>query len=117
MRWILMVLLGLVALSGAQAGECLSVSDNALEELRTEYGMTTVEWSAMVSNSCDASYDGTLTVQLVDSEGGVLHESLEVIILKQNASEQASRRITLPEENYRALDDIKVEIRERKRPS
>ena len=116
MRWIVIFLLSLVAL-GARAEKCLSVSDNALEEIRTEYGMTTVEWSAVVRNSCDASYDGTLTVRLLDDAGEVLHEALEIIILEHNATEQASKRITLPEDNYRALDNIRVEIRERERPS
>lgn len=115
MRWLL-VLAGSFWAVSAPAAECLTVSDNNLEEIRNEYGMATVEWSAEVSNSCDASYDGTLTVQLLDSDGEALHEALEIIILQNNASERTTKRITLPVESYEAVADISVDIRERERP-
>lgn len=115
MRWLL-VLAGSFWAASAPAAECLTVSENNLEEIRNEYGMATVEWSAEVSNSCDASYDGTLTVQLLDSDGEALHEALEIIILQNNASERTTKRITLPVESYKAVADISVDIRERERP-
>lgn len=116
LRSLVLLATGLGAAS-APAAECITVSDNNIEEIRADYGMTTVEWSAEVRNQCDAAYDGTLTVRLLDSDGAVLHEALEIIILQNNASKRASKRITLPSENYKALNDIDVDIRERERPS
>lgn len=116
MRWIILLILGLVATTGARAGECISVSDNKLDEIRTEYGMTTVEWSAEARNHCDAAYDGTLTINFLDTDGTVLHEVLEIIILQNNATEQTSKRVTLPADSYKAVDDVQVDVRERERP-
>ncbi len=115
-RFIMILIASLGTAVSVPAAECLDVSDNQVEEMRTEYGMSTIEWSAEVRNECDVEYDGTLTVRLLDSEGEVLHEALEIIILQNNSTKSASKRITLPAENYEALDEISVGIRERERP-
>lgn len=115
MRW-LVALIASLWLVTAPAAECLEVRNSQVEEIRTDYEMTTVEWTADVRNTCEASYDGTFTVKLLDKQGSVLHETLEVMILQKNASKPASKRITLPAESYKALDSIQVDIRERERP-
>jgi len=115
MRWLVACIASLWLVT-APAAECLEVRDNQVEEIRTDYEMTTVEWTATIKNTCNAAYDGTFTVKLVDEQGTVLHETLEVRILQKNASEPAAKRITLPAESYQAMDSIQVDIRERERP-
>ncbi len=119
MRWLLILTVTLLSHTAyaEQTNECIAVSENNVKELRSEYGMTTVEWSAHINNDCDDSYDGTLTVRFLDENDEVLHESLEIVILDQRASEDASRRITLPAEDYDRLVRIDVTIEERKRPT
>lgn len=115
MRWLVACIASLWLVT-APAAECLEVRDSQIEEIRTDYEMTTVEWTAMIKNTCNAAYDGTFTVKLLDEQGAVLHETLEVMILQKNASKPATKRITLPAERYKALDSIRVDIRERERP-
>ncbi|MCS3903248.1 hypothetical protein J2T55_001268 [Methylohalomonas lacus] len=119
MRWLLTLALlwSASAVQAEDASSCLDVSENNVEELNTEYGMTTAEWTAHIDNSCDAAYDGTLTVKFVDEEGEVLHEALEVVILEQRASQDARRRITLPADSFKKLARIQVDVKERKRPT
>lgn len=119
MRWLLVLTVMLLSHTAyaKQSEPCIAVSENNVKELRSEYGMTTVEWSAHVNNVCDDSYDGTLTVRFLDEKGEVLHESLEIVILEQRASENTSRRITLPAEDYGKFARIDVTVEERKRPT
>ncbi len=119
MRWLLALALlwSASAVQAEEAESCLDVSENNVEELNTEYGMTTAEWTAHIDNNCDAAYDGTLTVKFVDEEGEVLHEALEVVILEQRASQDARRRITLPADSFKKLARIQVDVKERKRPT
>jgi len=116
MRWLLIVLMGLAAVQGVGAADCLEVGDSNLEEIDSGYGTTLLEWSAEVRNHCDTPYDGTLTIRFLGEDEEVLHEVPEIIILQQNARQQTSKQITLPNENYKALDRIEVDIRERERP-
>lgn len=116
MRW-LTVLLGCLAVSGAQAEDCITVSDSHIEELETRYEMTTLEWQARINNDCDSAYDGTLTVRFLDEDGEVLHETLEIVILQNRGSENTNRRVTIPAGTYKRVAEIEVDIRERKRPS
>lgn len=115
MRW-LVALMSSLWLVTAPAAECLEVRNSQVEEIQTEYEMTTVEWTADIMNTCNASYDGTFTVKLLNQQGSVLHETLEVMILQKNASEPAAKRITLPADSYKAMDSIEIDIRERERP-
>lgn len=121
MRWSAMVvsLVGLVWLpaTATHAGDCLAVRDNNIEKERTEHGITIAQWSAQIENACDESYDGTLTVQFLDDQGEVLHEALEVVIIESRGSMDTQRRINIPSDRYNKITRIKIDIRERKRPT
>lgn len=115
MRYLFLVIVSSLALPLA-AADCIAVNDSKLKELRTEYGMTTVEWQARVVNQCDDSYDATITIRFLDEDGEVLHETLEIMILQRNGSQDTTRNVTLPAERYQKIAETKVEIRERARP-
>lgn len=98
------------------AAECLSVSEETLDEKRTDYGLTTAEWSAKVHNKCEAAYDGTLRIRFMDSDDQLLHTTTDVIILLPNESKESRRAVTIPVESLSEISHTDIEIRERERP-
>lgn len=116
MRYVIVLALSLTA-SQVTGAECIAISDSEVEEVRTEYGMTTAEWRASITNSCDEPYDATITLHFIDQEGEVLHETLEVVIMDNNGQEDTVRNVTLPTERYRQVARTQVQVRERKRPT
>ncbi|MEX0951306.1 MAG: hypothetical protein WDZ86_03390, partial [Gammaproteobacteria bacterium] len=64
----------------------------------------------------DNAYDGTLTVKFKNKAGEVVHETLEVIVIQSEGTEQAKRSISIPESRYQEVDQVDVAIRERQRP-
>lgn len=100
----------------AQAAECLAVKNKDFKTITNNHGVATLEWRADVRNNCEAPYDGRLMIDFVGSEGQVLQETLLIVILQQNASEQVSKQVALPAESYAALDATRVTIEERERP-
>ena len=98
------------------AAACLEVSDNDIQEITTEYGITTLEWTAQVHNRCDAPYDGTLTVQFRDADGDMLHEALDVVVVQHGDYTGVRRRINMPRKHFRDIDTVDVAVTERERP-
>lgn len=115
MRYLILLVMGLMA-RPALAADCIAVDASEIEKKRTEYGMTTAEWRASVTNNCDEAYDATITLHFLDQEGEVLHETLEIVILENNASEDTAIDVTLPAERYKRIAKTRIQIRERKRP-
>lgn len=116
MRYLLLLVLSL-AVSQATAADCIAISDSNVEEVRTEYGMTTAEWRAKITNNCDDPYDATITLHFIGQEGEIIHETLEIVIMENNGEEDTVRNITLPSERYQQITETRVKIRERKRPT
>lgn len=96
--------------------ECLVLSDESLDEKRSDYGLVTAEWSATVQNNCEEAYDGTLNIKLLDKDEQVMQKITDIVILRANETKESRRSITIPAESIDEVDRIDVEIRERERP-
>lgn len=107
----------LIFAAGPAAGaECLSIKDNSIEEVDSGYGVTTAEWTASVHNSCDVPYDGTLTIRLMDTEGHVIYEAVQIVVVEGGYDENVSRRINISSDQFETLEDVEVAVKERERP-
>ncbi len=106
----------LLSTATTQAAECLSVKNDDFKTISSDHGIATLEWMADVRNHCEMPYDGRLMIDFVDADDQVLHETLVVVILQQNGSEQVSKRVTLPADSHDAIDTTRVTIKERERP-
>jgi len=113
---ILVLLSFLFAATAVQSAECLSVKNDDFEIISNDHGITTIEWTAEVQNQCEAPYDGRLMIDFVDANEEVLHETLEVVILQQNASQQVSKRVSMPADRHDDVETTRVVIKERERP-
>lgn len=98
------------------AGNCIDVKQSELRELDTEFGITTVEWLADIRNHCDDPYDATLTIKLVDEDGSVVHETLEIVIIESRGIETTHLSMSIPEDRYELFKEIDIDIEERVRP-
>jgi hypothetical protein len=107
------VLCGQAAMAAA---ECIEVQDSQIEELETDYGITSAEWMADIHNHCDEPHDATLTIKFLDDDGDVVHESLEVVIVESRGIEKARHPLAIPDDRFAAIKQIKVDIEERARP-
>lgn len=113
---LLLLLLAGITIPASGFAECLILSDKTLDEKRADYGMVTAEWSAKIRNQCDASYDGTLKVNLLDKDEKVLQAVTDIVILQANEEKESRRTVTIPAESVDEVKRIDVEIRERARP-
>jgi hypothetical protein len=110
------LLVGLLCSSGLLAGECIDVQNSEIKELGTEYGITTAEWIADIRNHCDEPYDATLTIKFLDDDGAVVHESLEVVIIESRGMNKTRHAMSIPKDQYSAIQRTEVTIEERARP-
>lgn len=117
LKFMLLLLPALLWMAPIRADDCLAIHDNNIREESTESGITIAEWSARVENVCDDSYDGTLTVQFLDDQGEVMHETLEIVIIEGRGSTDTRKRVNIPSDRYNRIARIKIDIRERKRPT
>lgn len=115
-RVLTVLILAYAFFPGSIYAECLILSEESLDEKRSDYGLVTAEWSAKIQNICDSPYDGTLKVNLVDKDERVLQAVTDIVILRANETKESRRSITIPGESIDVVTRIDVEIRERERP-
>jgi hypothetical protein len=113
---ILILILTIILGNNSMASVCLEVSDESLDEKSANHGLVIAEWSALVQNTCESPYDGTLSIRFLDSDGRVLHTATDVIILQANEEKESRRTITIPVKSISDIDQTDVKISERKRP-
>jgi len=111
-----LILLSALATNSAIAADCLTVKDSAIEEKTSGYGVTTSEWTAIVHNDCETPYDGTLTIRLLDTDGHVLYEAVQIVVVEGGYDESISRRINISPDQFESLEDVEVSVKERERP-
>jgi len=115
-RICLVLTLTCILLPGSVLAECIELSDKALDEKRSDYGLVTAEWSAKVHNKCDKPYDGTLRIRFLDKDERVMQTVTDIVILRANETKESRRSITIPAESIDEVNRIEEEIRERERP-
>lgn len=111
----LILLLAFMTSPAVGAG-CLEVKDSSIEEKDSGYGVTTSEWTATIHNDCETPYDGTLTIRLMDAEGHVIYEAVQIVVVEGGYDENVSRRINISSDQFQSLEDIEVAVKERERP-
>lgn len=116
MRTFLFFNIFLFSVTAFAEADCLRVENNQVEVVETEFGITTVEWTAQIENDCEHPYDGTLTVEFRNKSGDIVHETMEVDIIESQGSETTNRSINIPESRYLEVDQVDVAVRERERP-
>jgi len=106
----------ILAANTAAGATCLVVRDNNVKKVHASYGITTADWTGTVRNSCKQPYDAILTVKFEDGKGRVVYKDVQVVIVQGGGKEQAHRRINIPTDRYKKIQNINVGVDERKRP-
>lgn len=113
---LIFLICGLLWSSLLVAGDCIDVQSSEIRELDTEFGITTAEWLADIRNHCDEPYDATLTIKMVDEDGKVVHETLEIVIVESRGIKKTDLLMSIPEDRFVLIKEIEIDIDERVRP-
>lgn len=113
---MLAILLGAMVWTSAMS-ECLIVVDDGFRPLSAEFGITHVEWRAVVENRCDAAYDAHVTVELISSEGEMVHHELAMVVVQAGSDTEVTKKTSIPTRDFERVTGIRVGIdKERERP-
>lgn len=112
----LMMLCGLSLLSLPALADCLSVGEQSLTLDDSQAGAAHVQWQAELRNQCNRAQDAMLTVHFLDTDGDMVYEVSDQLVVERMGRVKAGREVYVPTTHAARIVDLRIQVEARERP-